>query len=118
SGLAVGEVVNIGSNQEVTIEALAQMVKQRTASSSPITYVPYDEAYEPGFEDMLRRVPSLEKLQRITGARPMTPLHSIVDRVVAYFRNKREGAVVNAEQPVPLFVPAGTEAEAGGTVAL
>ncbi len=118
SGLAVGEVVNIGSNQEVTIEALAQMVKQRTASSSPITYVPYDEAYEPGFEDMLRRVPSLEKLQRITGARPMTPLHSIVDRVVTYFRNKRERTVVETEQPVPLFVPASTETEAGGTVAL
>jgi hypothetical protein len=92
------------------------MVKQRTASSSPITYVPYDEAYEPGFEDMLRRVPSLEKLQRITGDRPMTPLHSIVDRVVGYFRNKRERTVVETEQPVPLLTR--TASEAGGTIAL
>ncbi|MHB8753376.1 MAG: GDP-mannose 4,6-dehydratase [Candidatus Acidiferrales bacterium] len=117
SGKSVGEVVNIGSNQEVTIDALAQLVKQRTASSSPITYIPYDQAYEPGFEDMLRRVPSLEKLQRIAGASPKTPLNTIVDRVVAYFRAKREGtAAVDAEQPVALFVEAASKA--GGTVAL
>jgi len=113
---AIGEVVNIGSDQEVTIEALAQLVKQRTASSSAITYVPYDEAYEPGFEDMLRRVPSLEKLQRIAEFSPKTPLHAIVDRVVAYFRAKHEGSVAEAEQPMPMLVR--TRAEAGGTVAL
>ena len=116
SGKAVGEVVNIGSNQEVTIDALAQLVKQRTASSSPITYIPYDQAYEPGFEDMLRRVPSLEKLQRLTGASPKTSLNTIVDRVVAYFRAKREGTVMDVEEPVTLFVEAGSEA--GGTAAL
>ena len=54
---AVGEVVNIGTNREVTVTALAEIVKARTNSSSPITYVPYDQAYEPGFEDMMRRVP-------------------------------------------------------------
>ncbi|MGH9710557.1 MAG: hypothetical protein ACRD37_08415, partial [Candidatus Acidiferrales bacterium] len=115
SGRAIGEVVNIGSDQEVTIEALAQLVKQRTASCSPITHVPYDEAYEPGFEDMLRRVPSLEKLQEIAGGCPKTRLDTIVDRVVAYFRAKREGTAVEAEQLVPLLVRA---TEAGGTVAL
>jgi UDP-glucose 4-epimerase len=83
---AVGEVVNIGTDQEVSIEALAHVVKQRTKSESPITFVPYDQAYEPGFEDMLRRVPSLEKLQKLTGFRPTTPLTEIVDRVVAYFK--------------------------------
>jgi nucleoside-diphosphate-sugar epimerase len=87
---AVGEVVNVGSNQEITIEGLAQMVKQRTGSSSPIKYIPYDQAYEPGFEDMLRRVPSLEKLERLTGFRPKTTLPEIVDRVVAHFEKKRE----------------------------
>ncbi len=87
---AVGEVVNVGSDQEITIEGLAQMVKQRTGSSSPIKYVPYDQAYEPGFEDMLRRVPSLEKLERLTGFRPKTTLPEIVDRVVAHFEKKRE----------------------------
>src|SRR5487761_249222 len=116
SGKAVGEVVNIGSNQEVTIDALAQLVKQRTASSSPITYIPYDQAYEPGFEDMLRRVPSLEKLQRIAGASPKTSLNTTVDRVVAFFRAKREGTAVDVEDPVTLFVEAGSEV--GGTAAL
>ena len=86
---AVGEVVNVGSDYEITIEGLARLVKERTGSSSPITYVPYDQAYEPGFEDMLRRVPSLEKLERLTGYRPKTTLPETVDRVVAYFERKR-----------------------------
>jgi UDP-glucose 4-epimerase len=87
---AVGEVVNIGSEQEVTIEALACLVKERTNSSSPITYIPYDQAYEPGFEDMQRRVPSLEKLESLTGFRPETPLPEIVDRVAEHFEKKAE----------------------------
>src|SRR5271154_1703909 len=51
---AIGEVVNIGSDEEISIEGLARVVKQRTKSESPITYIPYDQAYEPGFEDMQR----------------------------------------------------------------
>jgi UDP-glucose 4-epimerase len=90
---AVGEVVNIGSGQEITIEGLAKLVKEKTRSSSPITYVPYDQAYEPGFEDMQRRVPCLEKLEKLTGFRPMTTLPEIVDRVTAHFDKKRELAV-------------------------
>lgn len=86
---AIGEVVNIGSDQEITIEGLARAVKERTGSSSPITYIPYDQAYEPGFEDMQRRVPSLEKLERLTGFRPKTMFPEIVDRVVAHFVMKR-----------------------------
>ena len=87
---AVGEVVNVGSNYEITIEGLARLVKERTGSSSPITYVPYDQAYEPGFEDMLRRVPALDKLEQLAGFRPQTTLPEIVDRVVAHFEKKRE----------------------------
>ena len=64
---AVGEVVNIGSDEEISIEGLARVVKERTNSDSPITYMPYDQAYEPGFEDMPRRVPSLEKLAKPHG---------------------------------------------------
>jgi len=94
TGKAIGEVVNIGSDQEISIEGLAHVVKQRTGSASPITYIPYDQAYEPGFEDMLRRVPALEKLERLTGFRPATPLSEIVDRVVAHFRKKTD------EEPV------------------
>src|SRR5271154_7588695 len=93
---AIGEVVNIGSDEEISIERLAHIVKQRTGSASPITYIPYDQAYEPGFEDMQRRVPALEKLQRLTGFRPATPLTEIVDRVVAHFHGKADGEMAQA----------------------
>ena len=63
---AVGEVINIGNTEEVSIENLAKLVKQRTNSSSTIQFVPYDQAYEPGFEDMMRRVPCIDKLQALT----------------------------------------------------
>jgi UDP-glucose 4-epimerase len=86
---SVGEVVNVGNTEEITIEALAQLVKKRTASSSAIEFVPYDKAYEPGFEDMMRRVPCVDKLQALTGFRPQTPLAEIIDRVSAYFRDKQ-----------------------------
>jgi len=85
---AVGEVINIGNTEEVTIENLAKIVKHRTGSDSPIKFVPYDKAYEPGFEDMMRRVPSIEKLHAFTGFRPQTNLADIIDRVSAYFRQK------------------------------
>ena len=67
---AVGEVVNMGNDHEISIEDLARLVKERTGSSSPIEYIPYDQAYEPGFEDMFRRVPCLDKLEQLTGFRP------------------------------------------------
>jgi UDP-glucose 4-epimerase len=85
---AVGEVVNVGNTEEITIEGLAQLVKERTRSSSSIEYIPYDRAYEPGFEDMMRRVPSVEKLHALTGFRPATPLNEIIDRVAVYFQQK------------------------------
>jgi UDP-glucose 4-epimerase len=91
---SVGEVVNIGNTEEVSITELAQAVKMRTQSQSEITYVPYDQAYEPGFEDMMRRVPCVEKLQALTGFRPQTPLSQIIDQVTAYQREK-----LSAERP-------------------
>jgi UDP-glucose 4-epimerase len=94
---AVGEVVNIGTDREITVEGLAQVVKERTGSASPVTYIPYDQAYEPGFEDMMRRVPCLEKLERLTGFRPATSLEEIVDRVAKYFE-KRQDLVGTAQQ--------------------
>lgn len=92
---AVGEVINIGNTEEVTIENLAKLVKEKTESSSVIEYVPYDKAYEPGFEDMMRRVPSIDKLQLLTGFRPQTGLEEIIDRVATYYRQK-EGLLANA----------------------
>src|SRR5580658_7887834 len=93
---AVGEVVNIGGTEEVSIEALALLVKQRTASNSPITHIPYDQAYEPGFEDMPRRVPALEKLEQLTGFRPAPPLVQIVDRVIAHCRTRQAASLASA----------------------
>jgi UDP-glucose 4-epimerase len=81
---AVGEVVNIGNDREITIEDLASLVKKRTGSPSMVHYIPYDQAYEPGFEDMARRVPSLDKLIRLTGYRPLTLLPAIIDTVAAH----------------------------------
>jgi len=89
---AVGEVFNIGSTQEVSINGLAQMVKDRAASSSEITYIPYDQAYEEGFEDMHRRVPDLSKIESLIGYRPVHSLEQIIDDVVATMRG---GALVS-----------------------
>ena len=85
---AVGEVINIGNTEEVTIENLAKIVKQRTNSSSAVHFVPYDKAYEPGFEDMMRRVPCIDKLHSLTGFHPQTSLAEIIDRVAAHYRQK------------------------------
>ena len=88
---AVGEVVNVGNTEEIAIEDLALRVKERTASSSAIKYIPYDQAYEPGFEDMMRRVPCVDKLFALTGFRPPTSLNEVIDRVAEHFQQKLEG---------------------------
>lgn len=111
SGRAVGEVVNIGSDEEVTIEGLAQIVKQRAGSASEIVYVPYDQAYEPGFEDMLRRVPSLKKLANIAKFSPRTSLSTIVDSVVAHFREKQHPTAIPADAEVTLLTKTAREAD-------
>ncbi len=85
---AIGEVVNIGNTEEVTIENLARIIRDRTHSTSEIVYVPYDQAYEPGFEDMQRRVPCIDKLCELTGFQPRTSLVEIVDRVADHMREK------------------------------
>ena len=86
---AVGEVVNVGNDEEITIEDLAARVKEQTQSASKIDYIPYDQAYEPGFEDMFRRVPSLDKLERLTEFRPSTGLPEIIDRVAGHLSRKK-----------------------------
>ncbi len=83
---AVGEVFNVGNDrEEVTILDLAKRVKTRSGSKSEIVLVPYEKAYEEGFEDMQRRVPDLSKLRALTGYEPQVGLDEILDRVVAYF---------------------------------
>ncbi len=83
---AVGEVFNIGTNEEVTIHELAELVKARTSSDSDIVFVPYDQAYEIGFEDMRRRVPDVSKIRGVVGWEPSTPLETTIDQIVEYFR--------------------------------
>ena len=81
-----GEVFNIGSTQEISIEELALLVRERLGSRSRILYTPYDQAYSSGYEDMQRRVPSVEKLYAHTGFRPQITLPEIIDRTAAHLR--------------------------------
>jgi UDP-glucose 4-epimerase len=83
---AYGEVYNIGNYEEVSILSLAEQVIARTQSSSPIVFVPYEKAYEPGFEDMPRRVPDITKLHSLIGWQPTIGLSQILDDVIASFR--------------------------------
>ena len=83
---AVGNVFNIGSDEETTILGLAQLVRDLTGSSSPIQLIPYEQAYDEGFEDMRRRVPDLGKIQALTGYRPTFTLRQIVQNVIDYQR--------------------------------
>jgi len=85
---AIGQVVNIGNTEEVTIRALAERVRDLSHSSSPITYIPYDQAYESGFEDMPRRVPDLRKVSEMIGYRPRHGLDDILKEVIDYFRTR------------------------------
>jgi UDP-glucose 4-epimerase len=83
---AVGQVFNVGNDrEEITILDLARRVKERTGSTSEIALVPYDQAYEEGFEDMQRRVPDLSKIRALVGYEPKVHLDEILDRVAAYF---------------------------------
>jgi len=84
---AVGDVFNLGSQEEVTIEALAALVIRLTKSSSRIVYVPYEEAYEEGFEDMPRRVPDTSKVRDLIGFQPTMNLEEIIQSVVDSMRH-------------------------------
>jgi UDP-glucose 4-epimerase len=83
---AVGEVFNIGNTEEVSIQTLAERVKTLTGSRSPIQLIPYDEAYEAGFEDMPRRVPDVSKIGALIGYQPRLGLDEIIRTVIEYAR--------------------------------
>jgi UDP-glucose 4-epimerase len=87
SDQAVGEVFNVGGEQEITIRALAEQVRELAGSSSPIRSISYDEAYEQGFEDMLRRVPDVSKVRNLVGWRATHSLEDVLRDVIAYERN-------------------------------
>lgn len=97
---AVGEIFNIGSKEEITIEDLARRVCGQLGSRSKIVYIPYEQAYEEGFEDMMRRVPDLEKVERYIGYRPTTTLAEIIDRVAGHLRPRVLAAQTAQSEPL------------------
>jgi UDP-glucose 4-epimerase len=84
---AVGDVFNIGTTHELTIQELAERVRALAGSAAPIRFVPYEEAYQPGFEDLRRRVPDIRKAERVAGYQPRVPLDETLNRVIAHLRD-------------------------------
>jgi UDP-glucose 4-epimerase len=85
---AVGQVFNIGNGHEITINDLAERIRSLTGSNSEIVRIPYDQAYEAGFEDMPRRVPDISKIRGLVGYEPTVQLDEILTRVIEYFRQQ------------------------------
>ena len=108
---AVGQVFNVGNPEEVSIYDLAKLVKNLAESESEIRLVPYDEAYQPGFEDMERRVPSIDKIASLVSYKPKVKLHNIVSRFIDARRQELAVAerlpVTAALQSQPLRAGAG-----------
>jgi len=85
---AVGDVFNIGSSEEISIEELAALIIDKTSSTSPVLHVPYEVAYEVGFEDMVRRVPDVSKLESLTGWHARRSLAQVLDDVIDEVRSE------------------------------
>ena len=83
---AVGDVFNLGNSEEISIGQLAARVKTLVGSASPIVTIPYDQAYESGFEDMPRRVPDISKIRNLIGYAPRVSLDEILRRVIEFHR--------------------------------
>jgi UDP-glucose 4-epimerase len=83
---AIGEVINIGGIEEISVKSLAEKIKELTVSDSEIKLIPFDEVYTKDFEDMQRRVPSIEKIGNLIGWKPTTGLDEILEKVVEYYR--------------------------------
>jgi UDP-glucose 4-epimerase len=84
----IGQVFNVGNNEEISINQLAQLVISACCSKSVIVHIPYEQAYGPGFEDMDRRVPDISKASRVFGYSPVESLDSIINSVVEYYRER------------------------------
>jgi len=83
---AVGQVVNVGNTEEVTIKELALMVRDMADSDSDIEYISYEKAYGPGFEDMQRRCPDIKKINELIGFQPKVDLRGIIQSVIDYYK--------------------------------
>jgi len=87
---AIGRIFNLGNDRSVSISELAEMIKQLTQSNSEIVYVPYEQAYEQGFEDMRIRVPNLKRIKEVIGFRPQNSLEQILQDVFQHLRDNPE----------------------------
>ncbi|HVO85372.1 MAG TPA: GDP-mannose 4,6-dehydratase [Syntrophobacteria bacterium] len=83
---ALGEVINVGGTEEVSIKELALLVKQMTGSQSPVEFIPYEKVYGPGFEDMQRRCPDIRKIRDLIGFEPKVDLRGIIRSVIEYYK--------------------------------
>ena len=83
---AIGEVFNVGSQEEISVEDLAKRIIEIIGSKSELVYIPYDQAYEEGFEDMQRRVPDITKIANLIGFKPTYTLDNIIHDVIDYFK--------------------------------
>lgn len=103
---AIGQVFNVGNPEEISIVELAQLVKKLAHSDSDIQIIPYDQAYQPGFEDMYRRVPNIAKIEGLVGYKPKVRLQQIVQRIIESKRHAEttEFAVTAGLQPHSLRV--------------
>lgn len=87
---ARGRVFNIGSDREVSINQLAELVRERTGGTSRIVHIAYEDAYAEGFDDLGRRIPDCRRLEQTIGRRPSLPLEAIIDRVIAFQKERPE----------------------------
>ncbi len=85
---AVGQVINVGNNKEISMEDLAKKIIEKTGSKSELVYIPYSEAYPLGFEDMERRIPDLSKIKHLIGYNPEVELDEILDKVIAHKKTR------------------------------
>ena len=86
---AVGEVFNVGNDEEISIETLAKKIKLLTNSQAEIVKIPYHEAYEPGFEDMFRRVPDIRKVKELLNWRPEVGTDELLTKIIEYTRQSQ-----------------------------
>ncbi len=110
---ALGQVFNIGSTEEVTIEQLARRTIALAGSNSEVVFVPYGEAYEEGFEDMRRRVPDIAKIKGLTGWQPTVDLDGILSRVIAHMRETDDSQANLPASPLN-HAPGAAEPALGG----
>ncbi|HVE68541.1 MAG TPA: GDP-mannose 4,6-dehydratase [Solirubrobacteraceae bacterium] len=100
---AYGQIFNVGSQEEISIGELARRVVEAAGSESEIGLVSYEDAYAPGFEDMVRRIPDISKIESYIGWRPTTPLGAILEEVIAYHQAPPSGATTGFESdPAPV----------------